>query len=166
MDIQVILKDLGIDWQILAFNIINFCVVLFLLRKFFFGKIMSTMQARQDQINEVLSQKDQAKEILENAKAKSENLMTSARKEANQVVEGANDKSTQIVSAASVKAEKEAQDILNRGEAELKLKEAAMQKEITNKVSELVTMASGKVIRKEVSPDSAKRAVDELVVND
>jgi F0F1-type ATP synthase membrane subunit b/b' len=65
-----ILGKIGFDWQVALANLVNFLIIVFLLKKFAFKPIAKIIQDRQNKINEGLENaKKAAEEAMKNAKS-------------------------------------------------------------------------------------------------
>ncbi len=93
MDIIGILENVGFDLKVFIFNTINFVILIFLLKKFLFDKVMSVIDERERLIDEGLtnaakadenlkSANDERLKIIEDAKARKEAMLDEAKKEA------------------------------------------------------------------------------------
>lgn len=66
-EILNILGTVGFNWHVALANFFNFLIILFLLQKFFFGKIRSTIQKRANIIEEGLNNAEDAAMFLRDA---------------------------------------------------------------------------------------------------
>src|SRR3989344_45130 len=64
VDIYGILQKIGFDWQVALANLVNFLIILFLLKKFAFKPIGKLIKDRQDKINEGLQKTKEAEARL------------------------------------------------------------------------------------------------------
>jgi len=97
-----IIKNFGIDPILLGAQIVNFLIVLFILRKFLYKPILDTLKKRRDKISEGLKVTEEArvklekitedeKTILRNAENQGKKLIDDAKKEASQMLRKAED---------------------------------------------------------------------------
>ncbi len=77
-----ILDVFGIDWRLLAVNIINFGILLYLLKRFAYGPIMSALEARRQKVSEGVRNADLAERKLKKIEASQDEILDKAGKEA------------------------------------------------------------------------------------
>ena len=77
-----ILDVFGIDWRLLAVNIVNFGILLYLLKRFAYGPIMSALEARRQKVSEGVRNADLAERKLKKIEASQDEILTKAGKEA------------------------------------------------------------------------------------
>lgn len=103
MDIIGILESVGFDLKVFIFNTINFVILIFLLKKFLFDKVMSVIDERERLINVGLSNAAKAEEslkaanderlkIIEDAKSRKEAMLDEAKKQADMLQNDAKNK--------------------------------------------------------------------------
>lgn len=123
-----VLATIGFDFKFFIFNLINFILVSWLLYKFFFKKVFSTIEERQKLIAKGLEDKEKYSVLLTEAQKQSEEIIANAKKNANQITEDqksqastiaskilseAHNQSSIIVEDAKIVAEKEKLRILD-----------------------------------------------------
>lgn len=97
-----IIKNFGIDPILLGAQIVNFLIVLFILRKFLYKPILDTLEKRRDKIKEGLLITEEArvklekitqeeKTILRNAESHGKKLIDDAKKEATEMIKKADE---------------------------------------------------------------------------
>lgn len=150
-EILNILGSVGFNWHVAIANFINFLIILFLLNKFFFGKIGKVIQTRHDVIERGLSQASDAEKALANAEEEKKKIVKEARVEGQSIMEEA--KSSAVAVAESIKkdAESEAQNkIAHLSEKEAKLKES-VEKEFALRAPEVVAKLYAATLAKEMT---------------
>ena len=100
----------GVDLVKLAFQIINFLLILYLLNRFLFRRVLSLIDERQARIAKGLEDAEAAARDRELARAEREAALDEARKEAQTMIARATkiaeDSRAEIVAAARAEAEK------------------------------------------------------------
>ena len=76
-----ILGSVGFNWHVALANFINFLIILFILNKFFFGKLGKTISDRKAIIEKGLSDATDAAKALASAEEKKKELIHEAKKE-------------------------------------------------------------------------------------
>jgi F-type H+-transporting ATPase subunit b len=128
-----ILGSVGFNWHVALANFINFLIILFLLNKFFFGKLGTTISKRQEIIERGLSQASDAEKALARAQEDKKEVLHAAKKESHAIVSEAQAQGEAL--AASIKEAAE-RDIAARNAA-LDEKEAGLKKKVEREFSEV-----------------------------
>ncbi len=127
-----ILGSVGFNWHVALANFINFLIILFILNKFFFGKLGKTISNRQEVIERGLSQASDAEKALAKAEEQKKKMLHDAKKESHEIVSEAQTQAQAL--AFSIKEEAE-REIADRNAA-LAEKEAGLKKKVEREFAE------------------------------
>ncbi len=98
------LHSIGFNYHVALANFVNFLIVLFVLNKFVFKKVVQVIKDREEMIKKGLTNASEAEKILGDAKNESERLISEAKLSASQALEDtineANSEASNIRSAA------------------------------------------------------------------
>lgn len=134
---------LGIDWQMLIFQIIAFVVLVFLLGKFVFPILMKSVDDRQAKIDEGTRAADEAGKKAHQAEAKIEATLKKARGEAAEIVTTAKNEATQMIEKAEAGAKTRAERIVAEAHEELQKDVLAARKTLEKDTIMFVKKAAG-----------------------
>jgi F-type H+-transporting ATPase subunit b len=151
---------LGIDWQMLVFQIIAFLILVWFLGKYVYPVLMKTIDARRAEVEESLAAAAETKQKADAAKDEIAAMLKQARSEASDIVLTAKEEAAAAVEMAEEKARTRGERIISEAQAQLDKDVIAAKKALHNEMLDLVTMATEKVVGKTVS---AK--VDEAVIS-
>ncbi len=121
-----ILDVFGIDWRLLAINIVNFGILLYLLKRFAYGPIMAALEARRQKVSEGVRNADLAERKLKKIEASQDEILSKAGKEADALLARGRE--------AGIAKEKE---LISEGEAAA----VALLKDAENQAREMKTQA-------------------------
>ena len=151
---------MSIQWYQLLFQIINFGILVFFLKKFLYKPIITIVNQRN-------------KKIEDSIKAAEDNLKEKAKIEEikKQAIEEAEKEAVKIVERAKKEANKTSKNILDeaREEAEQEVdKKLAMlteqlneqERKITGKITDLVIKATSKVLKGSLTAKEQKKIID------
>jgi len=155
-----IFSALGIDWQMLIFQIIAFVILVSLLGKFVYPSLIKTVDARHDDIEASTKAAQEAEKKAQEAIESIDKMLKQARTEAGEIVTTAKEEATAAIEAADAKSKVRAERILSEAHAQLDKDVIAAQKMLQNETLELVALATEKVIGKTVTPK-----IDEAVIS-
>lgn len=152
-EILNILGSVGFNWHVALANFVNFLIILFLLNKFFFGKIGRTLNERKSTIEHGLNQAREAEMKLASAEEEKSSIIKSAHKEKDAIV--ANAESLARDTVASI--EKEAQITIDARMEKISKQEATLketvEKAFGEKAPALVAALYAKTLSKELTEE-------------
>ncbi|HTK39800.1 MAG TPA: F0F1 ATP synthase subunit B [Patescibacteria group bacterium] len=150
---------LGIDWQMLLFQVIGFVILVWLMGKFVYPVLMKQVDERQDKIEEGLKAAREAEKNAASAEEKIDKQLREARKEAKDIVATAKDEAAIMLSKAEEKAKANAENTLKTARDEIDKEVIAAKKALHNETLELVAAATEKVIGKTYSAKADKAVI-------
>ena len=146
-----ILSSLGFNWHVALANFINFLIILFILNKFFFGKLGKVIQSRHEIIERGMSQASDAERALAHAEEEKKAIVNEAHKDAHDIVVKAEAHAIERADGIFKDAEEEAQIRLGKlAEKERKV-EDKVAKEWAVRAPELVAKLYAKTLEKELT---------------
>lgn len=154
-----VFSALGIDWQVLIFQIIAFLILVWFLGKFIYPVLMKTIDARRAEVEESIAAAAQAKKMADEAKDEIADMLKTARVEANEIVLTAKEEAAAAIEAAEEKARVRGERIIGEAQAQLEKDVVAARTALHNETLDLVALATEKVIGSTVLPK-----LDEAVI--
>lgn len=106
-EILNILGTVGFNWHVALANFFNFLIILFLLQKFFFGKLRSVIETRREVIEKGLTQASEAEKALHNAHAEKEEMLQNAKKESHSIIQSAHTEGEKTATRLTEKAQED-----------------------------------------------------------
>lgn len=156
----------GIDAKFLVAQILNFCLVAFLLYRFAFKPVLRTIEERQAKIADGLQYAEEMKSKLAEAARKETETLKKAHRESQRIVEETRANSKAILEKHSQEAVARADKILKKAEHAIDLERNKMLSEAQEEIVGLVVQTSEKVLRRELSENDrssyGRSAVREL----
>ncbi len=124
------MEQLGIEPKLLAAQVINFFIILFVLQKLLYKPILGMLEKRKRTIEEglVLTEKMRVEE--EKMKQKQEKLLGAARSEAQKIIEEGKKQGKEAEKEILAEAHTAAQEVALRGRAEVDRLHKQMEKDI------------------------------------
>lgn len=153
----------GVDLFKLAFQIVNFLLVLYLLNRFLFRRVLSLIDERQARIAKGLEDAEAAARDRELARAEREAALDEARKEAQAMIARATkiaeDSRAEIVAAARTEAEK----VAARATADITAEKERAIAELRTQVADLALQAAGRLVKADMNAATQRRLVEEFL---
>ena len=150
------LAALGLDWKAFLFQLITFVIVLLILRKFVFGKLVATLDARQKAVNDSIKNAEVTESKLKEAEKTIAAMIADARKEADSLIAASHKEAAQMVEAAEAKAVKRAEHIVAEAKSNMDIEVAKARELLKKETAQLVMAATEQVIRQKL--DATKDA--------
>jgi F-type H+-transporting ATPase subunit b len=158
-----VFEAFGVDLPKLAFQIINFLLLLYLLNRFLFKRVFAFLDERQARIAKGLEDAESAARDRELARAEREAAIDEARKEASAMIARATkiaeDSRTEIVAGAKAEAEK----VTERARQEIVAEKEKAMAELRAHVADLALEAAAKLVRSDMNASTQRRLVEEFL---
>lgn len=135
--------SLGINLEMLIFQMVAFIVLVLLLGKFVFPPLMKAVDDRQAKIEEAGKSAEAAEKKAEAAQAKIEEALKKARSEAADIVSTAKDEATQMIEKAENQAKNRSERIVAEAQADIQKDVLAARKTLEKDTINLVKKAAG-----------------------
>jgi F-type H+-transporting ATPase subunit b len=147
----------------MLWQLVNFFVLLFLLRKFLYSPIKEMLDKRAAQINGDLDDAEARRKEAEEIKAEYEQKLKNARSEAQEIVDN-----------AETRANKKAKDIINKAEARAenlkakKLEEIEQAKkeaaaELRDSIADYTVLAANKLIQEQLDENKHQQMIMDFI---
>jgi len=161
-----IIDKFGVDLPLLIAQAVNFLVVAFLIWKFAFKKILSTIKEREKKIADSLKNADRIKLELEETEKKQQETLKEASLEAKNTVALAEEKAKSYIESQKEDARKQAEEIISKARSAMELERERVLKDAKDEIASLVLLATTKVLQRELKEDEkakfAERAAKEI----
>lgn len=136
---------------------ITFLVVLFLLSKFAWKPIMTSLRAREASIENALSMAEKAKLEMQELKAGNEKLLADARAERDRILKEASVASNQMIEEAKTKASEESARMVAAARDAVQNEKRAALAEIKNLAGNLSVDIAEQLLKRELKDASAQQ---------
>ncbi len=109
-----ILKDFGVNPVLLIAQIVNFLIILFVLKRFMYKPVLKILKKREDEIKKGLEDADMAQKKLEGAIEKEKKILQNAQDRVEKIISEAKLEAQEIKDSAQNGARKETERILEQ----------------------------------------------------
>ena len=139
-------------------------VLIFLLAKFAWKPILSSLNEREEGIQNALDQAENARKEMQNLQADNEKMIKEARAERDAMMKDARDIKESIIAEAKEEASEQATIMIENAKATIKQEQQAAVAELKKNVAELSISIAQQVVRKELtSQDEQLKLVEGLL---
>lgn len=154
------------DFGLVFWMTISFLIVVFLMRKFAWGPILSSLKDRENSIAEALNAAKKAREEMAGMKAENEKILMEARNERDRILKEAREAKDMIVNEARTKAQTEGDRMINLARQTINNEKMAAITELKNQVATLSIEIAEKVMRQQLSNDEKQKALVQELLKD
>lgn len=145
------------------FAVINFFVLLFILKKFLYGPILGMLDKRKEEVVNNLSQAEAAKVEAQKLKDEYAAQIKNAKNEAQEIINKATQIGEKTKSDIVTEARDEAAKVSAKAQEEIKREKTQALNELRSEVANLAVLAAGKIIGKSIDVKDHEKMVNNFV---
>lgn len=153
-------SSLGIEWRILIAQIINFAILVVVLKIFLFKPIIKVLNERKRKIDEYQIKFRQIDESFLKSQEDRKNIIIQAKEESSRILKQAEISANQIKDEIIKSAKLEALKIIESGKSDIREVRSSVQADIINNIGTLIAIAIEKNFE-DVLDDKAKNKLQE-----
>lgn len=158
-----VLGSLGINGQMLAFQFLNFALVLGILWYLILRPLMKTMDERRRVIDDGLHKARQAETDLKMSTAKAQELIDAAKVEGNKLMEQATREADELAGRMEERARKEIELLIVQAKKNIEIDEATMREKLRRETAAIAILVAQKIIGKTLDSETDKRLIEEAL---
>mgnify|MGYP003395159155 CR=1 FL=1 len=160
-----ILNQFGVQPILLAAQVVNFLILLFILKKFLYKPILKVLDERKKKIADSLKNAEEIEKRLLQTEEEKEKILAKTSQEAQKLIDETKKEIEVMKEEGKVQAEQLAAQIIKKGEETAKAEMEKMKQELTNHLGEIVTIGMEKVSGKVISSKDQQRLIDQEIKN-
>lgn len=160
-----ILETFGVNWKLFTFQLINFVIVILVLKKFAFGPIIEMLEKRKNRIAEGEEKLKRIETQLAESEERTAAALEKANADAKRLIDEAKESAANLTEQKTQEAIASAQSILAKAEEAAKAERAQMVNELKADFGKLVAATTASVTGKVLNEDDKKRINDEAVAS-
>jgi F-type H+-transporting ATPase subunit b len=157
------LEALGLNVKIIIIQAIGFLILLWLLKKFLFGRIQDIMGRRREEIVESYEKNERTGQELEELKKSYEAMVANIEDEARQKMEQAIKEAQKLGQEILAKTRQEADEMRERAFYDINQEKKKALTEIRNEVVILSMQLTTKMIQKSMDQKTAEKLLDDFI---
>lgn len=154
---------IGVNFWTALFVLLNTLTIFFVGRKYLFGPVTKMIEERQQEIDDMYSQADQAKEEAAALQAEYEEKLSLAAETSDRLVreamERGHNREEEIIKAANAQADA----IREKANADIAREKKKALNDAKNEISVIAVDIAGKVVGRQMSQDDQSRLVDDFI---
>lgn len=156
-----VLGTLGINWKIFIAQLVNFGIVLLVLRRFVYLPLLNAMAKRSQTIEQGLADAKKYELALIDLAKTRQKTAAEGRAAARELLDQAEKQAGQLKQEIIVQAEEAGQKLRQQNQEDLKQDKAKMLKEVKAEAAQLITSALEKILKEKID----HKKDEELITN-
>lgn len=154
---------MNIDVSVIIATMINFVILLFILKHFLWDKVAKVIQEREDYIEDKLNTADEEAEKARLYLVENERILRASREEGNRIIEMKKSKAQVVYDEIVNEASKESKSIINRANLEIKREKQKAKYEIKKEIVDLAIDLSAKAIKEKVEEEKQRDLINDFI---
>ncbi len=154
------LDVLGINWSAFLFQLANFGILLWLLKRYAYRPVMKVLEERRMKIIESLRNADHLKTAKEKIEQERLQILQAAREQAQDIIHKSQTAGLTIVAEAKDKADEVAARIKEQADARLRQDTAIVRTQLKKEAIMLVALVTEKVVGQNMNNDTDKAVIE------
>jgi F-type H+-transporting ATPase subunit b len=155
-----------VDIGLLFWMTLTFCILLFILGKFAWKPIMKMLHEREESIEKALNAADEAKKEMMKLKAGNEQLLLEAKEERDALMRDARKVKEKIIEEARIKANEEADRIIENARESIQFEKLAAINELKNQIASISIEIAEKLIGQELQDKEKQHQLMEKLMKE
>jgi len=154
---------LGINAWAFISQLVSFLIIFWAMWRWLLPILLKTLQEREDRIRQGIEDADRAKHALDDANARSEQILAEARRQSQETIERAAKVAQQEAARIREEAHQQAEQIAQQNIARIQQEANRARVDLSRLVVNLSIDAAGRVIGRSVDNKDNRRLVEEFV---
>ncbi|MEK7545205.1 MAG: F0F1 ATP synthase subunit B [Patescibacteria group bacterium] len=156
-----LITKLGIDWKILIAQIVNFTILLLVLRAFVYRPLLELLEKRRDMVTKSVEDAKNAEELLTDIEKTRLEAMEKIKVQSVKILDEASQKAEAMKAQITDAARKESDMMYSQAKLQMQQEKERMMKQLHQEIAEMVVTVSQKVLQREFSDTDMKRVLQE-----
>ena len=155
--------SLGINLPLLVVFIINFIVLLVLLRIFLYKPVLKMLDERAKRTAEAMEQAEATKKEYEQARVEVQKHIEKGRQEGQAIIAQAMQAGERLKEESRQEATKQAQTIVDRTRSELEAERGKIVEDLRREFADIAISAAEKVIKETLDKEKHRKLIEETL---
>lgn len=132
-----LVKEFGINPLLLGAQVVNFLIILFILKRYAYKPVMQLLKNRESSIKEGLEKAEEATRRLERALEKEKEMLHKAQKQTSEMMDQAKTQAKEMIHEAEQKARERTEKMIQEAQLQIQQEAQKTQKVLSQYVSKL-----------------------------
>jgi F-type H+-transporting ATPase subunit b len=155
--------DIDINISTLVFTLINFVILVLILKHFFWSKLQAVIEERQNNIDEKLMKADEDSEKARMYLLQNERILKDAKEEGKKITEKQKQKGDKIYEEIVDNAKTEANALIERANVEIEREKEKAEYEVKKQAVNLAVELSIKALEGSIDEDVHRKLISDFI---
>lgn len=158
-----IIEQFGINGWLLSAQVVNFLILLFILKRFFYKPLLKVLEERKQKIAQSMKNAEEIEKTLAKTEEDREKRLEKASAEAKKILEDAQVFATGLIEEARSKAADDIAEMFKKGQTAIEAERERLHQEIRSEIADIVGIALEKVTDKALTAKEQKVLIEKSV---
>ena len=154
---------MNINFFQILFQVVNFTILIFLLRKYLYRPILKILEQRAKKIHEGLEAAEKSIAEREKNEKQKKTILVEAEKNASQILEGARIRAQKLEKDLAEKAHIKEQERAKKAQEQAQAQRRQMEKDLQRQFTETVINATEALLKDSLGPKEQKAILDRQI---
>ena len=132
-----IFKNFGIEWSLLAAQIINFLIIFYIFKRYLYKPLFNLLKKRENSIKEGLEKAEEGKKALDQALIKEKKIIKDAQDTARNIIQDAKEHAQALAKDIEEKTKQQSDRMIEDAKIQISLETKSAERELNKYVSRL-----------------------------
>jgi F-type H+-transporting ATPase subunit b len=151
------------NWGLAFWLTLTFLILLFVLRRYAWGPIVSAMEEREKTIDSSIQRAEEALAEAKEIQADNEKARREAEQKAQRILREAREQAEQLRDEERQKTQEQIDEMKQQAHDEIGREKQSALNELRSEVADLAVQAAGKILHEDMNQDRQRRMVDEFL---
>jgi F-type H+-transporting ATPase subunit b len=157
-----LITKLGINWQQLLAQAINFAIIMGVLAYFVYKPVLRTIDARTERIRKAMEEADEVKNQKKELEKFRQEQLSKIDKEAGAILEKAKQEAERMRHSMLENAQKEADALMQKGQKQLSEERSRVFADVQNTLNAVILNMTQKILQREFTAKDQERVLAEI----
>jgi F-type H+-transporting ATPase subunit b len=154
-------ETFGWNWKLFLSQVISFCIVAFLLRRFAYRPVLAVLEERRRKIEEGQLNAEKIRKELAEAEKRYQEIVSKGNADAQKMIDEARDSAAHLSERKQQEAVAAAEQIMAKAREASAIEHEQTMAQLKRELGRLVVDTTAKVTGKVLTPDDQRRLQDE-----
>lgn len=159
---EELIKNFGIDWVLLAAQIVNFLIIFWLLKKFAYKPIFAILEKRKNLIAEGVKNAEESSKTLEKALEEEKKILKKAQTQSQEILSDAQKQAEETLADAENSTKVKVEKILQDAKKEIERQTQETEKQLAAHTAQLAIQLLEKSLSGIVDTKTQKEVVEKM----
>lgn len=160
-----ILKNFGFDPVLVVAQIVNFLILIYILNRFVFKRVLDFLKAREEKIKSGLDAAQKGEEFLVKAKISQKEILVKAQEDGRQLLENLEKQGQEEVETLRESAKSEATRIIEEAKKRAEDEKVRLEKELSHKTMQVAVSIVERTLQKLLTTKDQRKIIGSLAKN-